>query len=86
MIDDVPIYIDNEELLERPRFETEDEFAAYIIRIAEGRDMIIVLEHPHADDNNVIGVWIGSEPTYKCPHGCDEENQNEEKDPYWESN
>jgi hypothetical protein len=71
MIADVPLYIDGEEVVERPRFKTEKEFADYIVRISEGRDMTIVVDHPHTEDCDVIGVWIGCEATYKCPKGCD---------------
>lgn len=74
---DIPIYIDGEEVVERPRFKTEQEFADYIVQISEGRDMVISLEHPHTDDCNVLGVWIGTDSTYKCPYGCD--NANNEK-------
>ena len=70
MIDDIPIFIEGVELVERPRFENEKEFAAYIAKIMEGRDAIIVLEHPHDEDCNVLGVYIACEAP-SCPQGCD---------------
>lgn len=71
MIDDIPIYIEGDEVVERPRFLIEKDFVDYLCRLSEGRDMSICVEHPHTEDSNIIGVWIGCKPTYKCPKGCD---------------
>ena len=69
---DIPIFIDGEEIVERPTFTDDAAFTAYIIKLSEGRDMILVVDHPHTEDDNVIAVYIGDESyASKCPHGCD---------------
>ncbi len=69
---DIPIFIDGDEVVERPTFKDVAAFTAYISKISEGRDMILVVEHPHTEDDNVIAVYIGDESyASKCPQGCD---------------
>ena len=70
---DIPIFIDGEEVVERPRFQTTEEFASYVIKIAEGRDFYLTVKHPHDEDSDVLAAHIGDEvPDTKCPEGCDE--------------
>jgi hypothetical protein len=72
MIKDIPIFIDDEEIVERPQFEDEEEFFTYLQKISEDRDICMVLEHPHDDECMIIEVHIGEGlPNRKCPvKGC----------------
>lgn len=69
---DVPIFIGGEEVIERPEFRSGEDLAAYLSRIAEGRDMCIVTDHPHDDESNVLSIHLGEGPLPKCSRGCDD--------------
>lgn len=68
---DIPIFIDGEEVVERPRFTNKADFCAYLAKVAEGRDLCVVVAHPHTDDDAVLGVYIGKGDPPKCACGCD---------------
>lgn len=72
MLEDIPIFVEGHELVERPRFADAEELAAYLARIAEGRDFVVNVEHPHDEYCKILSIYIGSESPYRCPHGCDD--------------
>ncbi len=55
-----PIFIEGEELFEKPDFEDTTAFTNYLVRVAEGRDIVLVTEHPHDEDQNILSVYIGT--------------------------
>ena len=73
---DIPVYIDGEEVVERPVFTNDVHFVTYITQLTEGRDLALVVAHPHTEEDDVLGAYIGDEKHLPaCPYGCDEKSK-----------